>query len=122
MDLEKQANIVPTTRAISSDHALQEPVQTSIFEAVRRWTDDEGMGTFDIEVDGRRLTPDEIQEIAHSSIGVRRTTLIDRSVARIAVVPMNALALKCGANYGPSHGAEHSTEHARGERCAIAVQ
>jgi hypothetical protein len=66
MYLEKQANIVPATRAISPSQPLQEPVQTSIFEAVRRWTDDEGMGTIDIEVDGRRLTPDEIQEIAHS--------------------------------------------------------
>jgi hypothetical protein len=66
MNLEKQANIVPATRTISPSHPLQERVQTSIFEAVRRWTEDEGMGTFDIEVDGRRLTSDEIQEIAHS--------------------------------------------------------
>jgi hypothetical protein len=66
MDLEKKANIVPAAQPTSSVDPMQEPTQVSIFEAVRRWTDDEGIGTFDIEIDGRRLTPAQIQEIAHS--------------------------------------------------------
>src|SRR5580700_3916373 len=66
MDLERKVKILPTPRPTSSADAIQEPTQVSIFEAVRRWTDDEGMGTFDIELDGRNLTPEQIQEIAHS--------------------------------------------------------
>jgi len=37
----------------------------SLFEAVRRWTDDEGV-PFDILDEGNQLTEEQIQEIAHS--------------------------------------------------------
>ncbi len=59
MDLEKQATILPSTKS-------EQPTQTSLFDAVRKWTDTEGVDGFEIELAGNRLTPEQIQEIAHS--------------------------------------------------------
>ncbi len=66
MDLQKQVTISPTTkRSSSSGKKIDRLKQLSLFEAVRRWTDDEG-NPFDILDEGNRLTEAEIQEIAHS--------------------------------------------------------
>jgi hypothetical protein len=62
MDLEQSTKIFPSSGATSVDG----PRQISLFDAVRRWTDAEGIDAFDIELDGKRLTPEQIQEIAHS--------------------------------------------------------
>ena len=64
MDLEKQVTILPFTKTASS--ANDQPKQVSLFDAVRMWTDEEGLDAFEIELDSKRLTPDEIQAIAHS--------------------------------------------------------
>ena len=61
MDLEKQTRIVPASK--KSD---DQPTDVSLFDAVRKWTDAEGVDAFYIEVDGKRLTPQQIQAIAHS--------------------------------------------------------
>ena len=66
MDLQKQVTISPTEKRSSSpDNHIDRPKQLSLFEAVRRWTDDEGV-PFDILAEGSRLTEEQIQEIAHS--------------------------------------------------------
>jgi hypothetical protein len=66
MDLQKQVTISPTTkRSSSSFKQIDRPKQLSLFEAVRIWTDDEGV-PFDILDEGNRLTEEQIQEIAHS--------------------------------------------------------
>lgn len=61
MDLEKQTRIIP-----SSTNSVDQPKEVSLFDAVRKWTDAEGVDAFYIELDGKRLTPDQIQVIAHS--------------------------------------------------------
>ena len=66
MDLEKQTTIFPSSEAISSSNSVDKPTQVALFEAVRQWTDAEGIGAFEIELDGKRLTSEQIQEIAHS--------------------------------------------------------
>jgi len=66
MDLQKQVTISPTTkRSSSSGKQIDRPKKLSLFEAVRRWTDDEGV-PFDILDEGNQLTEEQIQEIAHS--------------------------------------------------------
>jgi hypothetical protein len=65
MDLEKQAKILPSAKTTSSN-SIDKPAQVSLFDAVRKWTDAEGVDAFDIELDGNCLTPEQIQEIAHS--------------------------------------------------------
>ncbi len=57
MDLEKQASIV------SEDG---ESRQVTLFDAVRKWTDDEGVEGFEVELDGKTLSFEQLQEIAHS--------------------------------------------------------
>jgi hypothetical protein len=42
--------------------------EVSLFDAVRKWTDAEGEDGFDIELDGKRLTSEQIQAIAHSEV------------------------------------------------------
>jgi hypothetical protein len=64
MDLEKQATILPSAKTTSSSNSIDKPAQVSLFDAVRKWTDAEGVD--DIELDGNCLTPEQIQEIAHS--------------------------------------------------------
>ena len=61
MDLEKQTRIIPP-----STNSVDQPKEVSLFDAVRKWTDAEGPDAFFIELDGKRLTPDQIQAIAHS--------------------------------------------------------
>ena len=61
MDLEKQTRIIPAA-ANSGD----QPTDVSLFDAVRKWTDAEGVDAFYIESDGKRLTSEQIQAIAHS--------------------------------------------------------
>ena len=66
MDLQKQVTISPTEKRSSSPgNHIDRAKQLSLFEAVRRWTDDEGV-PFDILDEGNRLTEEQIQEIAHS--------------------------------------------------------
>ena len=60
MDLEKQATISPPT---ISDKI---PKGLSLFDAVKQWTDAEGVDAYEIEVDGKRLSADEIQGIVQS--------------------------------------------------------
>jgi hypothetical protein len=66
MDLDRQTNLLLTAPPASVADPVREPAQLSLFEAVRRWIDDEGMGGFDIELDGALLTLEQIQQIAHS--------------------------------------------------------
>jgi hypothetical protein len=66
MDLEKQTTILRSAEPSASSNSNDEPKQVSLFDAVRKWTDAEGADAFDIELDGKRLTAAEIQEIAHS--------------------------------------------------------
>ena len=61
MDLEKQTRIIPP-----STHSVDQLADVSLFDAVRKWTDAEGADAFYIELDGKRLTPEQIQAIAHS--------------------------------------------------------
>ena len=61
MDLEKQTRIIP-----ASKNSVDQPTEVSLFDAVRKWTDAEGADVFYIELDGKRLTPEQIQAIAHS--------------------------------------------------------
>jgi hypothetical protein len=66
MDLQKQVTISPTgKRSSSPGNHIDIPKQLSLFEAVRMWTNDEGI-PFDIADAGNRLTKAQIQEIAHS--------------------------------------------------------
>jgi hypothetical protein len=65
MDLERLTKIVPVAKNTSSD-LTEQPTQVSLFDAVRKWTDAEGADAFYIELDGKRLTPEQIQAIAHS--------------------------------------------------------
>jgi hypothetical protein len=61
MDLETQTRIVPASK--KSD---DQPTDVSLFDAVRKWTDAEGKDAFYIELDGKCLTSEQIQAIAHS--------------------------------------------------------
>jgi hypothetical protein len=63
MDLEKQTRILPQLTNTASQSS-----EVSLFDAVRKWTDAEGEDGFDIELDGKRLTSEQIQAIAHSEV------------------------------------------------------
>jgi hypothetical protein len=66
MDLQKQVTISPTgERSSSPGNHIDIPKHLALFEAVRMWTNDEGI-PFDIVDAGNRLTKAQIQEIAHS--------------------------------------------------------
>jgi hypothetical protein len=66
MDLQKEVTISPTgKRSSSPGNHIDRLKQLSLFEAVRMWTNDEGI-PFDIVDAGNRLTKAQIQEIAHS--------------------------------------------------------
>ena len=66
MDLRQQVTIFPPAAGQSSvGIRMDGSEQMSLFEAVRRWTDDEGV-PFDIAVAGNRLTREQIEAIAHS--------------------------------------------------------
>ena len=66
MDFEKQTKITPSVKTASSSNMAGEPTLVSLFDAVRKWTDAEGVNAFYIEIDGTRLTSEQIQVIAHS--------------------------------------------------------
>jgi hypothetical protein len=61
MDLEKQTRIIP-----ASTNSVDQPTDVSLFDAVQKWTDAEGTDAFYVELNGKRLTPEQIQAIAHS--------------------------------------------------------
>jgi hypothetical protein len=61
MDIEQQIVILP-----KSTNAAGQPTEVSLFDAVRKWTDAEGIDAFEIELNGTRLTSEQIQAIAHS--------------------------------------------------------
>jgi hypothetical protein len=66
MDLLQRVIIAPPAKQESGwGTQIDRRQELSLFEAVRRWTDDEG-NPFEIDVDGNRLTVEQIQEIAHS--------------------------------------------------------
>jgi hypothetical protein len=65
MDLEKQTRIFSFAKS-QSTNSVNQPTEVSLFDAVRKWTDAEGADVFYIELDGKRLTPEQIQAIAHS--------------------------------------------------------
>ena len=66
MDLLQRVIIFPPAKQESGwGTQIDRPQELSLFEAVRRWTDDEG-NPFEIGVDGNRLTVEQIHEIAHS--------------------------------------------------------
>jgi hypothetical protein len=52
MDLEKQTRIIP-----ASKNSVAQPTEVSLFDAVRKWTDAEGVNAYYIELDGKRLPP-----------------------------------------------------------------
>jgi hypothetical protein len=62
MDLDKEVRLVPTT----SDKSLDGRTSLTLFDAVRKWTDDEGAGDYAIESEGKPLTAAQIEEVAHS--------------------------------------------------------
>jgi hypothetical protein len=62
----KAGNHFPDRKWSSSPgNHIDRPKQLSLFEAVRMWTNDEGI-PFDIVDAGNRLTQAQIQDIAHS--------------------------------------------------------
>ncbi len=65
MDLEKKTRII-SANTTSSSNPAGEPTIVTLFDAVRKWTDAEGVNVFSIEIDGTRLTSEQIQAIAHS--------------------------------------------------------
>jgi hypothetical protein len=65
MDLEKQTRILLAKTGLSAN-SVDQTTEVSLFDAVRKWTDTEGVDIFHIELDGNRLTPEQIQAIAHS--------------------------------------------------------
>jgi hypothetical protein len=66
MDLEKQTRIFSFAKTDQCTDSVSQPTEVSLFDAVRKWTDAEGADVFYIELDGKRLTPEQIQAIAHS--------------------------------------------------------
>ena len=66
MDLGKKATIISSAKTASSSNLAGEPTMVTLFDAVRKWTDAEGVNVFYIEVDGTRLTSEQIQVIAHA--------------------------------------------------------
>ena len=71
MDLEKQ--IILTLTASGRPTAITE---VSLFEAVRRWTDDDGV-SLTIDDEAGRLSDAEIQRIAHSEAYKKRLLAYD---------------------------------------------
>ena len=61
MDFEKQVRIFP-----SSTSSAAQAIEISLFDAVRKWKDAEGADAYCIELDGKRLTKAEVQEMTHS--------------------------------------------------------
>jgi hypothetical protein len=66
MDLDKQTKIIP------QPNPADQPTEVTLFDAVRKWTDAEGEDAYQIELDGKRLSVEEIQAIAHSEAYIDR--------------------------------------------------
>lgn len=81
MDLEKKAKIISSAKIASSSSPAGEPTMVTLFDAVRKWTDAEGVNVFDIEIDGIRLTSAQIQVIAHSEAYKDRLLAFDERLA-----------------------------------------
>lgn len=62
MDLDKNVRLV----SAASGKPLDGQTSLTLFDAVRRWTDDEGASDYTIELEDKRLTATQIQEVAHS--------------------------------------------------------
>jgi hypothetical protein len=75
MDLEQQIVILP-----KSTNAAGQPTEVSLFDAVRKWTDAEGIDAFEIELNGTRLTSEQIQAIAHSEAYKDRLLAFDERI------------------------------------------
>ena len=58
-NLEKQAKISSTGSAVK-------PGNQSLFNAVRQWSNNEGNPSCYVEVDGERLSAEQLEAIAHS--------------------------------------------------------
>jgi hypothetical protein len=66
MNLKQRATISPPSKKERFPGTeINRSEELSLFEAVRRWMDDEG-NPFDIKVDGSQLTAEKIHEIALS--------------------------------------------------------
>lgn len=61
----------------ASDKPLDGQTSLTLFDAVRRWTDDEGAGDYAIESEGKRLTATQVQEVAHSQEYIDRLIAFD---------------------------------------------
>jgi hypothetical protein len=75
MDIEKQATIIPST------NSADRPAEVSLFDAVRKWTDAEGVDAYYIELDGKRLTPEQIQTIARSDAYVDKLLAFNERIS-----------------------------------------
>jgi hypothetical protein len=64
MDMNLRVRIVP--KGFLPQSSEQKPTQISLFDAVRKWADEEDGDVFEIEMDGQSLSFEQIQEIAHS--------------------------------------------------------
>jgi hypothetical protein len=73
MDLDKTVKLV----SAASDKPLDGQTSLTLFDAVRRWTDDEGAGDYAIESEGKRLTATQVQEVAHSQEYIDRLIAFD---------------------------------------------
>ncbi len=66
MNLKQKVTIsAPSKKERFTATEINRSEELSLFEAVRRWMDDED-NSFDIEVDGKQLTAETIHEISHS--------------------------------------------------------
>jgi hypothetical protein len=66
MDLDKQTKIIPQS------NPADQTTEVALFDAVRKWTDAEEEDAYQIELDGKRLSVEEIQAIAHSEAYIDR--------------------------------------------------
>lgn len=65
MNLQKNVTISPVAARGSTFRQIDELRQLPLFEAVRRWIDNEAV-RFDIVDEGETLTAEKIREIVHS--------------------------------------------------------
>jgi hypothetical protein len=73
MDLDRKVSLVPA----SAGKSLDGQASMTLFDAVRKWTDDEGAGNYAIVSDGTQMTREQIQEVAHSQAFVDRLQAFD---------------------------------------------
>src|ERR1039457_4964842 len=101
MDLQEQITISPTgKKSPSPGNHIDRPKQLSLFEAVRMWTNDEGI-PFDIVDAGNRLTQANPRNCSFGSLQVkaisfRRKTMTkgqNETVLRRLCVPRTSFVL-----------------------------